>query len=137
MAYVAQHTDVMRVLVAEATALTPAQRKKVRLLKEKYYEVLRHLVADLVVDGDPRSQRMEVERATYTIFGMLNWVYAWYEPARHGTAFDVARTIHRTCLCGLVAQDSIPFNREGVERRLAARPPESLIRTQPSHGEAP
>jgi AcrR family transcriptional regulator len=137
VAYVAQHTDVMRVLVAEATALPSAQRRKVRLLKEKYFAVGRALVAGLVEDSDPRAQEMEVERATYTIFGMLNWVYAWYEPARHGTPFDVARTIHKLCMSGLVAKNPIRFNPEGVEMRLAAHPPESLIRTQPSHGESP
>jgi hypothetical protein len=45
----------------------------------------------------------ELERATYALFGMLNWVYGWYEPRRHGPPEVLADTFHRITLCGAVA----------------------------------
>lgn len=102
--YVAEHPDVMRVLVGEAGELPPARRRTIRGLKERYFEIGARLVRDVAGGSGRRARRgdtVEIERATYCMFGMLNWVYAWYEPERHGGPQDVARTIHRIALGGL------------------------------------
>jgi AcrR family transcriptional regulator len=110
--YITTHRDVTRVLVEEAGELPPKRRRVVRALKERYRAIGRRIVVDVqqagcsvpgVVPAGPQPQA-EIERSTYNIFGMLNWVYGWYEPARHGTPQDVARSIHRLALCGLVAK---------------------------------
>ena len=94
--YVAEHPDVMRVLVNEAATLPRPERDIVRRLKERYYALGRSLVeANFVAD------RIEIERTTYAIFGMLNWAYGWYSEERHGSPSDVARTIRRLVLGGL------------------------------------
>ncbi len=109
--YTAEHRSVMRVLVTEAAALPAGKRKTVRLLKEAYFNICRDIVASILADGcsapgasgvstlDPH----EVERITYSVFGMLNWSYGWYDPRQHGTPADVTKTIHGLALCGLVA----------------------------------
>lgn len=110
--YFTAHPDVMRVLVHEAGALPAARRRAVRALKERYFELGREQVRAVLEEGcrDPRSagaaaaDQPELERATYSLFGMLNWVYAWYDAARHGGPTEVARTIHGLALCGLVAR---------------------------------
>jgi len=110
--YLAQNRSVMRVLVHEAAALPPARRKKVRLLKEAYFQTVRDIVASILADGcrapgasgTATLDAAEIERITYSVFGMLNWSYGWYEPELHGTPEDVARTIHGVALCGLVAR---------------------------------
>ncbi len=106
--YVADHPDVMRVLVHEARALPASQRGAVRRLKERYYEIVREIVAELYREGCQAARTEPDARAlthaTYGIFGMVNWLYGWYEPAHHGTPAEVARSLHALALRGLVAR---------------------------------
>jgi AcrR family transcriptional regulator len=127
--YVAERPEVMRVLVHEAASLPPARRRSVRRLKERYFRLARGIVAEVVAGGcgravplagapaaastnggpsgptsGPTSGQAELDRITYNLFGMLNWIYGWYEPPRHGTPAELARTIHRIALCGIVGQ---------------------------------
>jgi AcrR family transcriptional regulator len=133
--YVAGHQAAMRVLVHEASALPPARRKTIRILKERYFQIGRELVAAILADscghpdtkGNKNPQKSEIEPATYSIFGMLNWSYGWYEPKRHGPPQDVAATIHRIALCGLVAQCPHRPIQEIVRPHLDAADPPPLI----------
>ena len=133
--YLAEHQSVMRVLVHEASALPAGRRKKVRLLKEGYFQIVRDIVASILAAGcnapgasgvaglDPA----EVERVTYSVFGMLNWSYGWYEPEQHGTPQDVARTIHAVAVCGLVARCPHRSAEGNLERQLGAIAPPPLV----------
>ncbi|MCC6648369.1 MAG: TetR family transcriptional regulator [Polyangiaceae bacterium] len=110
--YVLEHRDVMRVLVHEAGALPPQRRKKIRKLKEAYFAVARDVLQALAREGcgAPAASALgevadaELELATYNLFGMLNWIYSWHHAPTHGSAADVARSVHRLTLCGLVAR---------------------------------
>ena len=121
--YVAEHPDVMRVLVHEAAALEKRDRSRIRALKEKYTALGRDIVAELY-------QGPDLERVTYGIFGMLNWVYGWYEPSRHGTPGEVARSLHRIALGGLSGGYSARGASE-IEERLANVTPLPLLRGNP------
>jgi AcrR family transcriptional regulator len=100
--YFMAHPDIMQILVHEAATLPPKWRKEIRVLKEQYFRIGRDVVRQVLKHysageaGEP-----EIERAAYSIFGMLNWVYGWYDPSQHGTSEDVTRTIHRISLVGL------------------------------------
>lgn len=120
--YVAEHPDTMRVLVHEAGTLPARQRGRVRTLKERYYDLGRAIVAELYREGAPGEQ----ERMTYGIFGMLNWVYGWYDPARHGTPGEVARSLQRLALAGLTG-DWRPRGSAEIQRRLELVTPEPLL----------
>ena len=134
--YLAEHRSVMRVLVHEASALPAGRRKKVRLLKERYFQIVRDIVASILAGGcnSPgaggavRMDPAEVERVTYSVFGMLNWSYGWYDPQHHGTPQDVARTIHAVAVCGLVARCPHRSARGNLERYLGAIAPPPLVR---------
>lgn len=112
VAFFDAHPDLMRVLVHEAGALPPEHRAAVRALKERYFALARdtlHVVLEFGCGapgarGDGGVDDVELERTTYAFFGMLNWMYGWYEPGRHGPPEVLAQTIHRIALCGLVAR---------------------------------
>jgi AcrR family transcriptional regulator len=133
--YLAEHRAVMRVLVHEASALPAGRRKKVRLLKEGYFQIVRDIVASILAagcssfgaDGAASLDPAEVERVTYSVFGMLNWSYGWYDPEQHGTPEDVARTIHAVAVCGLVARCPHRAAQGNLERYLGAIAPPPLI----------
>ena len=121
--YVAEHPDVMRVLVQEAGALPPQKRAKVRALKAGYFDLCRGIVADLYRKGAPGG-RGELERITYGTFGMINWVYGWYQQGQHGTPGEVARSLHRLVLGGLAAEHR---DTTEIERRLSVVMPLPLL----------
>lgn len=106
--FLAERRAVMRVLVHEASALPAGKRKAVRLLKEGYFKICRDIVASMLTegsgppDGEASLDSVEIERVTYSVFGMLNWSYGWYEPRLHGTPQDVAKSIHALAVYGLV-----------------------------------
>lgn len=133
--YLAEHRSVMRVLVHEASALPAGRRKKVRLLKERYFQIVRDIVASILAagcnspgaDGAASLDPAEVERVTYSVFGMLNWTYGWYDPQHHGTPQDVARTIHAVAVCGLVARCPHRSAQGNLERYLGAIAPPPLV----------
>jgi AcrR family transcriptional regulator len=129
--YFVEHRSVMRVLVHEASALPAGRRKKVRLLKERYFQIGRDIVAAVLAagcntpgaDGTASLDPAEVERVAYSVFGMLNWSYSWYDPQLHGTPRDVARTIHAVAICGLVAHCPHRSANGNPERYLGAVTP--------------
>ncbi len=107
--FFAAHPDLMRVLVQEAGALPARKRAAIRDRKERYFRVANGILEVLVEFGWGRpglppspcgATEQELERATYALFGMLNWVYGWYEPRRHGSPEALARTFHRIVLRG-------------------------------------
>ena len=133
--FLAEHKSVMRVLVHEASALPRGRRRTVRLLKERYFQIGRDIVASILgagcsspgADGAGSLDPAEIERVTYSVFGMLNWSYGWYEPEQHGTPEDVARTIHAVAVCGLVARCPHRSAQKNLERYLGAIAPAPLV----------
>ena len=137
--YFIQHSEVMRVLVQEASTLPPPQRRIVRELKEGYFDLAREVVQRIVSehgargdDGCVMADGAEIERATYCLFGMMNWVFGWYEAEQHGQARDVAHTIHRLALSGLVTAGSPSSVRDEMDRRIASGALPSPLRRRPN-----
>ena len=96
--YVVDHSAVMRVLVSEAGALGPEQRAQVRVLKERFFQQLLPIVAALAA---PTATSVQIERSTYHLFGMLNWLYGWYEADRHGSIVELVDSIYAMAICGI------------------------------------
>jgi AcrR family transcriptional regulator len=105
--YFVEQPDVMRVLVQEASALPRPRRALIRDLKQRYFEIGQAILRVVVTAKTPSIDDLELERMTYSMFGMLNWIYGWYEPARHGTPEELARTIQNVVLHGAVAAPPI------------------------------
>lgn len=136
--YITTHRDITRVLVEEAGELPSRRRRAVRALKERYFAIGRDLVRAVSESGcgvpgavpiGPQTQP-EIDRSTYNIFGMLNWVYGWYDAERHGNPQDVARSIHRLALCGLVARCPSSVALADMERHVRRFRVPSLVQPQ-------
>lgn len=120
--FFADRPHLMRVLIHEAAALPPARRTEVRERKEAYFRIARDVLQSVMRErSDAEPDPVEIERNTYCLFGMLNWTYGWYEPERHGTAEDLARTIEHAALAGLV----VPAAHSGTQPLSERRPERS------------
>lgn len=142
--YVAENPSVMRVLVHEASSLPAEQRAAIRKLKERYFGIARSIVEGVIealdgaattppTDDGPTTTTdgVELDRITYNVFGMLNWLYGWYDPEVHGDPQTAARTIHRITLCGVVSPCSYQDPRESLDLHLDS------VEARPLLGRAP
>jgi len=77
VSYFAAHMDEMKVLSHEATALTGEPRRRVNAIKRRYVDLLEGLLREAA----PEEAAVDRSAATYLLFGMMNWIYNWYDPA--------------------------------------------------------
>jgi len=69
----------MKVMAHEDESLTGEFQEKMRVLKRRYVKVLMDLIAGVQKqDGGGIDLRV----ATFSLFGMMNWIYTWYQPRR-------------------------------------------------------
>lgn len=115
--YFLSHPDVMRILVTEPGALPGRYRKRLRDRKDRYFAMAQDIVTTLGARRNNRraTSAQEVERTTYGLFGLINFAWTWYEPARHGEPRDVARSLHTLIVRGATGQDPDPASWDDVE----------------------
>jgi len=112
--YFVDNIDAMRVMMWGTQELTPEKAGVIRDLKHHYTERAQMFVSDML--GGPSGQETPtgrrphvrategvaaaLERKTYLLFGMMNWVYSWYETDHHGDVDDLAEDIFRLFVGG-------------------------------------
>ena len=70
----------MKVMAHEDESLTGEFDDKILVLKRRYVKV----VMDLIVELREREngKGIDLRVATFSLFGMMNWIYTWYQPKR-------------------------------------------------------
>ena len=97
-----RHMAEMEVLSHEAESLDGGSLDQVRALKRRYVELCLGLLADL----DAKTGTTPVDRtvAAYTLFGMMNWIYTWYDPSGPVGVDALADAICRLFMNGYTAE---------------------------------
>ena len=75
--FFAAHMAEMKVLSHEANSLGGERLRKVSAIKRRYVDLLERLLRDVA----PEDPAVERSAAAYVLFGMMNWIYNWYDPA--------------------------------------------------------
>ncbi|HTR20044.1 MAG TPA: TetR/AcrR family transcriptional regulator [Gemmatimonadales bacterium] len=75
--FFAAHMAEMKVLSHEATSLSGDRRRRVDAIKRRYVDFLEGLLRE----AWPEQPAAERSAAAYALFGMMNWIYNWYDPA--------------------------------------------------------
>jgi AcrR family transcriptional regulator len=70
----------MKVMAREDESLTGEFAEKILVLKRRYVKVLLDLLGALL--GKENGKGIDLRAATFTLFGMMNWIYTWYQPKR-------------------------------------------------------
>ncbi|MGH7645686.1 MAG: TetR/AcrR family transcriptional regulator [Gemmatimonadales bacterium] len=94
--YFAAHIPEMKVLSHEAGSLGGEARRRVEAIKRRYVDLLEGLLRDAAPDESP----VDRNAAAYLLFGMMNWMYTWYDPAREIDPRRLADLIARIFLGG-------------------------------------
>ena len=99
-----RHMSEMKVLSHEAESLSDERIGNINRLKKRYVNLLIGLIKDL--DGLPR--RIDPRVAAYALFGMMNWIYTWYDPQGSVSPEALARQFTRIFMGGVVRETGIP-----------------------------
>jgi AcrR family transcriptional regulator len=100
--FFAQHMDEMKVLSHEAESLTGAPLEEVRRQKRAYVEVCQGLLVSL--DRGNGGERVNRHVAAYALFGMMNWIYTWYDPKGPVGVEELAEAICKLFLNGYASE---------------------------------
>jgi AcrR family transcriptional regulator len=70
----------MKVMAHEDESLTGGFNDKILVLKRRYVKVLMDLISEL--QANQSEHAIDLRVATFSFFGMMNWIYTWYQPKR-------------------------------------------------------
>jgi TetR/AcrR family transcriptional regulator, cholesterol catabolism regulator len=98
--YFASHMSEMKVLSREADALDGEFLQKVNGMKREYTRSLMDILAEIEKVHGPAHANRRV--ATYSLFGMMNWIYTWYDPLGDVGIELLSQNICRLFLGGFV-----------------------------------
>jgi TetR/AcrR family transcriptional regulator, cholesterol catabolism regulator len=110
--YFMAHQSGLKVLSHEDEALKNGFASELAAIKRQYYRICVGLMDDL-----KRERRVEFNSRTavMSLFGMINWIYTWYNPRVDGTAEELGQEMAGIFLSGVMTRKRF----EGV--RLQAR----------------
>ena len=104
--YFLAHQAAMKVLSHEDEVLKNSYGSEVRALKREYYRICLGLMDDLKRRQGVESAKhhgVESRTAVLSLFGMMNWLYTWYNPRLDGDAESLARQMGDIFLHGVRA----------------------------------
>ena len=87
----------MKVMSRESEQLAEKYAHDLDEMRRRYVRLVRGILDELGVDAVPPAV------ATFLLFGMMNWLYTWYDPERE-TAAEVATAVKRIFLEGIRGQ---------------------------------
>jgi AcrR family transcriptional regulator len=70
----------MKVMAHEDESLTGEFDEKILVLKRRYVKVIMDLLGEL--QHQEGGKGIDLRVATFALFGMMNWIYTWYQPKR-------------------------------------------------------
>jgi AcrR family transcriptional regulator len=98
--YFATHMAEMKVLSHEAGALSGEYHQQVDDMKREYTRALMDILAEIERMHGPAHANRRV--AAYSLFGMMNWIYNWYDPLGDVGIEMLSQSICRLFLGGYV-----------------------------------
>ena len=79
LSFFAANMAEMKVLSHEAESLAGDLHAHVSTKKDKYTKLARKILREIQQARGTRAQ-IDLTVATYALFGMMNWIYNWYDP---------------------------------------------------------
>jgi len=105
LSFFAANMAEMKVLSHEADSLAGEMRAHVSGKKQQYTKLVRRILSEVQsqqTPGDARS-KIDLTVATYALFGMMNWIYNWFDPGGKLSVNDLVDNVTRLFLSGFLA----------------------------------
>ncbi|HUS10682.1 MAG TPA: TetR/AcrR family transcriptional regulator [Pyrinomonadaceae bacterium] len=121
LSFFAANMAEMKVLSHEAESLAGDLHTHVSSKKDKYTKLARTILKEIQQQQDARDH-IDLTVATYALFGMMNWIYNWYDPQGKLKVNELVENVTRLFLSGLLA--GLPVDQ--LEFKLSAATTERL-----------
>lgn len=102
LAFFAANMAEMKVLSHESQSLEGEMLQNVSGKKEEYTRLARKILDEVQQSLPPESRQVDLTVATYAIFGMMNWIYNWYDPEGPLKVDQLVENITRLFLGGFL-----------------------------------
>ncbi len=124
LSFFAANMAEMKVLSHEAESLAGDLHTHVSCKKDKYTKLARRILKE-IQQQQQGAAAVDITVATYALFGMMNWIYNWYDPAGKLKVSELVDNITRLFVQGFVGglgTDQLDFSpRARVEPRSVWR----------------
>lgn len=102
LSFFAANMAEMKVLSHEAESLRGDLYTHVSSRKDKYTKLARRILHE-VQNSQGNKEAIDLTVATYALFGMMNWIYNWYDPQGKLKVSDLATNLLKLFLNGFLA----------------------------------
>lgn len=102
LSFFAANMAEMKVLSHEAESLAGDLHKHVSTKKDRYAKVARKILRE-IQDQNGKHEGLDLTIATYALFGMMNWIYNWYDPRGKLSVHQLVDNITRLFLSGFLS----------------------------------
>jgi len=102
LAFFASHPNELRVCTYELQSLRGERYRTTEALRRRYYRLVTTVLAEF--NGESTTNGREPRRsrlAALFVFGMLNWIFMWYDPVRHGSIEEIGEEMLDLVLNGV------------------------------------
>jgi AcrR family transcriptional regulator len=103
LSFFAANMAEMKVLSHEADSLAGEMQAHVSGKKQQYTKLVRKILSEVQARSDGGGQKLDLTVATYALFGMMNWIYNWYDPRGKLSVRELVHNITRLFLNGFLA----------------------------------
>jgi AcrR family transcriptional regulator len=108
--FYAQHPNEMKVCTFELESMRGEPYEAIKKLRRRYYGLVASVIGDaLGCSGRGDAGELLVRHLTLFGFGMLNWIFMWYDPARDGPVERLGEEMTEMVLHGVGGE--FPGNR--------------------------
>jgi len=107
LSFFAANMAEMKVLSHEAESLSGDLHAQVSTKKERYAKVARRILRE--IQEEHRARPVDLTVATYALFGMMNWIYNWYDPRGKLSVNQLADNITRLFVNGFLSSSAEQF----------------------------
>jgi TetR/AcrR family transcriptional regulator, cholesterol catabolism regulator len=107
--YFVNNMNEMKVLSHEANSIGGELFRKVNAKKRQYVDLTMDLLGEIA--REHRVEGIDIRVATFTLFGMMNWIYNWYNPRKDVDVAGLSRNITRIFLSGFLGDKSVKAER--------------------------
>ncbi len=87
-----------RVLLHEANCLPSKYLKRITEKERKYFQVVTRILSGLLSGTIPKGRLTAI---TFTLFGMCNWIYLWYDPKGSVNPGELSEIIYTLFMDGV------------------------------------
>jgi len=107
--YFVQNMNEMKVLSHEANSISKDFFKKVNTKKRQYVDLVMNLLEEIA--REHKVKGLDIRVATFSLFGMMNWIYNWYNPRKDVDVAGLSANITRIFLSGFLGDKTIEAER--------------------------